>query len=296
MATAPVDLAPFRAHALMSWTSASRTRMYYLNAGSEVRFIAPDGSGGIATRITLGANEQAGFAVSPDDQRIAVSILSYTPPPVAYSGMRLYVEDVQGGGHHVDLFSSSSLAEFPVGWTGARLVMAVGPPTCCQNMTLNPYGATSYHVVDAFNGNRVASICSAGHDPNGPAAGVGTICNGGAGGAPGFYYWDGSPIPAPAAMTSPFPYLAALSPDGTRIALGGDPEMKIEGPLGNFSSIAESGYVYGWLDLNHVVVQRQLGGTLSVLDLGSYDLSTKWAPETSMTAGGFMGTFPPAIS
>src|SRR5712692_2445696 len=40
VATAPVDLAPFRMHAMMSWTSASRARLYYLNGGSEVRFLA----------------------------------------------------------------------------------------------------------------------------------------------------------------------------------------------------------------------------------------------------------------
>ena len=81
VATAAVDLAPFRMHALMSWTSASRTRLYYLNAGSEVRFLAPDGTSGSVTRIALGASEQAGFAVSPDDARIAVAIFSYTFAP-----------------------------------------------------------------------------------------------------------------------------------------------------------------------------------------------------------------------
>src|SRR5260370_14200200 len=34
-----------------------------------------------ATRIALGASEQAGFAVSPDDASIAVSVFSYTPLP-----------------------------------------------------------------------------------------------------------------------------------------------------------------------------------------------------------------------
>ncbi|TMF41911.1 MAG: hypothetical protein E6I23_14590, partial [Chloroflexi bacterium] len=76
VATAPVDLAPFRMHAMMSWTSASRTRVYYLNGGSEVRFLAPDGTTGTATRIALGASEQAGFAVSPDNASIAVAVFS----------------------------------------------------------------------------------------------------------------------------------------------------------------------------------------------------------------------------
>jgi len=99
----------------MSSTSASRSRLYYLNGGSEVRFLGLDGGRGTATQITLGSFEQAGFAVSPDDTRIAVAIFTYVPPPAAtpsfsptYKGMRLYVEDLQGGGHHIDLLSSVS--------------------------------------------------------------------------------------------------------------------------------------------------------------------------------------------
>src|SRR5260370_41280712 len=118
VATAAVDLPTFRMHAQMSWTSASLRGLYYLD-GSEVRFLAPDGSTGTATLIALGASEQPGFAVSPDDASIAVSVFSYTPlPDGSYKGMRLYVEDLNGGGHHVGIFSSTTVAEFPVGWTG----------------------------------------------------------------------------------------------------------------------------------------------------------------------------------
>src|SRR5713226_3673885 len=149
VATAPVDLAPFRMHAMMSWTSASRTRLYYLNAGSDVRYLAPDGTTGTATHIALGASEQAGFAVSPDDARIAVAVFSYTPlPDGAYKGMRLYVEDLSGGANHVDIFSSTTVAEFPIGWTSGRWILAVSEPGCCTTNTVNPYNDTSYHVVD----------------------------------------------------------------------------------------------------------------------------------------------------
>src|SRR4029077_7864820 len=89
VATTAVDLAPFRMHVLMSVTSSTRTRLYYLNAGSEVRYLAPDAKTGTVTRIALGASEQAGFAVSPDDKRIAVAVFTYTPLPDAnYTGMR----------------------------------------------------------------------------------------------------------------------------------------------------------------------------------------------------------------
>src|SRR5712692_4223435 len=56
LATASVDLAPFRMHTQMSWTSASRTRLYYLNGGSDVRYLAPDGTTRTATHIALGSS------------------------------------------------------------------------------------------------------------------------------------------------------------------------------------------------------------------------------------------------
>src|ERR1700694_5916554 len=68
-ATAAVDPAPFRAHIFMSRTSASHTRLYYLTGGSEVRSIVPGAPSEAVTRITLGANQQVGISVSPDDTR-----------------------------------------------------------------------------------------------------------------------------------------------------------------------------------------------------------------------------------
>src|SRR6266852_5062497 len=182
VAAVPVRQPTFPAHALMSWTSASRTRLYYLD-GYEVRFLAPDGTTGLATRITLNFAQQAGFAVSPDDSRIAVAVFSYTTPPVqgppidaTYTGMRLYVEDLNGGGHHVDIFSSTTVAEFPVGWTGGRLILAVSEPRCCSAPTANPYDATSYHVVDPATGSRLASLCNSGSGPQGPIEPIGAVC------------------------------------------------------------------------------------------------------------------------
>jgi len=177
VATSLVDPAPFRIHPQISWTSASRTRLYFLNAGSEVRFLAPDGTTGTVTRITIRASEQAGFAVSPDDLLIAVAILSYTPLPEAtYTGMRLYVEDLNKGGRHVDVFSSRTVVEFPIGWTGGRLILAVSEPRCCRAVTSNPYDAYSYHVVDPDTGSTLASLCDNSAGPEGPIEPIGAIC------------------------------------------------------------------------------------------------------------------------
>src|SRR5260370_17755566 len=169
VATTSVDLGSIQLHAAMSWTSASRTRDYYLNAGSEVRYLAPDGTTGTVTRIALGATEQAGFSVSPDGSKSAVAIFTYTPfPEAAYTGMRLYVEDLNGGGHHADIFSSTTVAEFPVGWTSGHLILAVSEPRCCPAEPGNPYDASSYHVVDPATGTRLATLADNSAGPQRP--------------------------------------------------------------------------------------------------------------------------------
>lgn len=283
-------------NSVMSSTSASRTRLYYLYGGSEVRFIALDGSTGTATRIALGSYEQAAFAVSPDDTRIAVAVFRYSPPPVStpsasptYKGMRLYVEDLQGGGHHVDIFSSATVAEFPIGWTSGRLVMAVGNPFCCFARILNPYGATSYNVVDPATGMRLGTLCTNGSGPIGPLEPAGAMCLEGSA-APEFQRWDGGPFAAPGPISDPTQYLAGLSPDGTRVAVGGNP-ITIWGPSGSSDSFAAaSGYVFGWLDDQHIVFRRPDANGLWVLDINTR------ASLSISAVGSFMGTVPAAIT
>jgi hypothetical protein len=284
LASAAVDPAPLVADPYMSWTSASLTRLYFLNAGTEVRFLAPDGTSGTATRIVVGANEQAGFAVSPDDKRIAVSIFTYAP---SFSGMRLYVEDVQGGGHHVDIYSSPTAAEFPIGWTGGRLVVAVTTPDCCQAVPINPYGATTYHVVDPDTGNRRLTMCDL---PGGPIEPVGVICF--AYGPRGFEHWDGTTFLPPAAVQWYPGYFDAMAPDGTRVAIGAD-TMRINGPQGADVLLVAvgRGNVFGWLDADRIIYERDPGGPLRL-----YDLISESVTDISPASSTYLGTFPPPIS
>ena len=297
VATASVDLAPFRMHALMSWTSASQTRLYYLNAGSEVRFLAPDGTKGTATRIALGATEQAGFAVSPDDTRIAVAIFNYTltpgPPATStYNGMRLYVEDLSGGGHHFDIFSSPTVAEFPIAWVRGRLVLAVSEPGCCKTQPINPYDATSYHVADAGTGTRLADICGNSQGPEGPIEPIGAICYHPYTG-PTFQRWDGSSFTVSVAVPPPGEFLNALSPDGTRVAVGQSHVWIWGGPVGRAAELNQSGYVLGWLDNARVVIQQIDTSALSVLEVDQFVLRS----VSGLSPGGaYLGTFPAALT
>lgn len=291
VATTPVDLAPFRIHQQMSWTSATLTRVYYLNAGSEVRYLGLDGTTGTATRIALGATEQAGFAVSPDDSRIAVAIFGYTPlPEAAYTGMRLYVEDLNGGGHHADIFSSTTVAEFPVGWTTGHLILAVSEPRCCPAEPGNPYDASSYHVVDQATGTRLASVCDKSAGPEGPIEPIGATCYH-PNAAPTYEQWDGRTFDTPAAVANPTQFPNALSPDGSRVAGGqAGGRIVIFGPHGVSNFLDQTGVVLGWLDSDRIVFRALNAVALSVLDL-----DTKLSVEIS-PGGAYLGTFPTALT
>ncbi len=75
--------------------------------------------------------------------------------------MKLYVEDLDGS-NHVQLFSSATVAEWPVGWHGSELVIAVSSPQI-GGLALDPYPYYAFagiHVVDASSGVRKASLCS----------------------------------------------------------------------------------------------------------------------------------------
>ena len=87
--------------------SASSSRLYFLDGDSKVMFLRPDGTTGLATTIPLASSSAAVFAVSPDDTRIAVAILTFPFP----AKTRIYVENLSGGGNHIELFSSATVIE-----------------------------------------------------------------------------------------------------------------------------------------------------------------------------------------
>jgi hypothetical protein len=270
--------------------SISRTRLYYLTTDDfSVHYLQPDGGTGVATKIAFGADDAALFAVSPDDSRIAVSVINYAPRRSSYLGMRLYVEDLQGGGHHLDIFSSTTAVEFPIGWVNGRLIVAVsnwiGPH---GGSFVNPYGASAYHVADATNGDRVASLCDNSVGPVGWIEPAGTMCSRQSSG-PSFLRWDGSAFAAPAATPNSYQlWQVALSPDAIHVALAGD-RVRIMGGVDDLLPVA-AWNVFGWLDASHIVYQRPASLSLSIFDLesrGTVDLSR---------GNTYLGALPVAVS
>jgi len=124
--------------------SASGSRLYYLDGDSKVMFLRPDGTSGLATGIPVDSNSAAVFAVSPDDTQIAVAILTFPYP----ARTRIYVEDLAGGGHHIELFSSTTVLEWPVGWHQGHVVIAVGLNVQPQNAYEGfAFGYNGYHCL-----------------------------------------------------------------------------------------------------------------------------------------------------
>jgi len=138
--------------------SASGNRVYYRDGDTKIRFMTPRGVTGDATTVPGGPTTVSFFSVSPDDQRIAVVVedLSAT----ATIGLRLYVEDLSGGGHHADIYTATiprgqgGLTLWPMGWHSGRLVLAV--VLACSASTV--YRPSAWHVVDAATADRLADI------------------------------------------------------------------------------------------------------------------------------------------
>jgi hypothetical protein len=277
--------------------SSSDTQLYFLSGDSEVHFLKPDGATGVATRLPGSGQVRAAFAVSPDDRRIAVSLLDYSSQPIH---LRMYVEDLAGGGNHVDIFSAANgIAEWPVGWRDGDLVAAVGL-SAIQSAGPNPYNAgngggpggdDAYHLVDPATGNRLATV---GSDCNfGPLTVAGTSCRS-ATGAAGLR-WDGQrhQFTRPDNV-EPGP----ISPDGARMAGAGQrapfPIMLLSasttGPAG------VDGYPLGWIDDSHLVFGT-LSGTSYVGDAILDTVSRKKVTlDTRHQYLSFFGTLPGGLS
>jgi hypothetical protein len=55
--------------------SASMSRVYFLDGNSNVKSLAPNGVVATVMDLRISSSQEAVFAVSPDDRRIAVSVL-----------------------------------------------------------------------------------------------------------------------------------------------------------------------------------------------------------------------------
>jgi hypothetical protein len=139
--------------------STSDTRVYFMDAQGTVRYLGPAGDTGTATSVPAGsASRRSMFAVSPDDKRIAVIVADFNS---SGASTRLYVEDLAGGGNHLDLFSQSgAFSLWPVGWHGTNNLVVAKVPSCTQGGGPFCCGMQELHVVDPNTATRRFTIGS----------------------------------------------------------------------------------------------------------------------------------------
>lgn len=260
--------------------SISRTRVYYLNGETQIRSLLPDGEQLNVMDVDAPANSQVVFSVSPDDSRIAIAAITLATTNVAPSFHDvMYVEDTVTAAHRVDIYTSTTQAEWPVAWRAGKLVVGVGPADIGSYET--PYGAIAYHVVDPGTGLRTAALdcvqghlspagiaCISGFCTSGTTCGLGTIGKQGYDGAKTAFVL---PAGTPPRILSTFQKAGGLSPDGTRIAAQGAPTdmSQTTGDTylvsdGSSSLLTHAGGPLGWIDDTHLVLGN--GGQTFVID------------------------------
>ena len=159
--------------------STSNSRAYFMDAQGVIRFLGPGGDTGRVTSVPVGtASRRAMFAVSPDDQRIAVIVDDFSSSGAT---THLYVEDLNGGGNHLDLFSQSgAFTLWPVGWHGTNNLVLAKVPSCTQGGGPFCCGPIELHVVDPATANRRFTLGSSSCVVAGSASPAGVVCESGA--------------------------------------------------------------------------------------------------------------------
>ena len=95
-------------------------------------------------------------------------------------------------------------------------------------------------------------------------------------------------------MPGPGEFLDALSPDGTKVAVGEvDSIVWIFGPHARGGPLNDhTGYVLGWLDDQHIVIQHTDSPALYVIEVEIYLFQ---AMVDIASGGAYLGTFPAAV-
>jgi hypothetical protein len=264
-------------------TSISATHVYFLDGDTVIKSLSPDGTVAVVKTIQAPPNSQVAFSVSPDDRRIAVSVITLatvqSPAPL---DVHMYVEDLAGSSNQVELYTSTTLAEWPVGWHAGKLVVAVGSSDI--GTYDNPYAATGYHVADPATGLRLASLSCA----RGLLVAAGTACADGwcetasvpcVDGTVGKQSWDGTQAPfaipsgPPPKIFMAFVSAVHLSPDGATLACAvvADPQtfalqtMLLQNGKAQF--IAPGFVPMGWFDSGHIILGT--GFDVEIMDVAT---------------------------
>ena len=224
--------------------SMSNSLVYYMDADGIIWSLGRDGPVGRVTAVPANSSSQRStFAVSPDDQRIAVVVASYS---ATGASTRLYVEDLAGSRNHVELFSESGARTlWPVGWHGTNNLVLAVVPSCTQGGGPFCCGVQELHVVDPATATRRFTLGSMTSCPIvGSASPAGVVC------------WDGTNsrvLNWTAGVVRTYavqgPELQLLSPSGNHIALVDNTATVIQDTGKSLPNM----FACTWVDDSHVL-------------------------------------------
>jgi hypothetical protein len=222
--------------------SMSNTRVYYMDAQGVVRYLAPNGDAGRATTVPIGPARRAMFAVSPDDQRIAVIVDDFDATGSLTS---LYVEDLNGGGHHKQLYTQTgAFTLWPTGWHGTDNLVLAKVPACTQGGGPFCCGPQEFHVVDPASAVRRYTV----GDPTCKLAGAptpaGVVCENDV--QANVLTWTGTTTRS---FSIQGPTFAHLSPNGGLVAIIPSGDTIIQETSRTLAGMQAC----GWIDDTHVL-------------------------------------------
>jgi hypothetical protein len=275
----------------LPYVSESSTRVYFLDGDSTVRSLDLAGNVSTIGSVPGTSTAHAAFSVSPDDLKMAVSVIDYsTSPPTVH----LLVQDLAGANAR-EIFSSRSLFVWPVGWHAGKLVVGSGP-AFWNKPAFNMSGPViEYHVVDPQTADRLATLGSSSNCAiDSSVSRSGAVCHWFQLGCAGCVYavdWNGK-ITAFTVPSDAYYYTAALSPDGSRIVTVLEPK----GDLTIIRSASLGGkpigipgdhsrWIIGWFDDAHFVAMFGAQVQIVEADRATYH-------EVIEAPGRYVGPFP----
>jgi hypothetical protein len=251
--------------------SISNTRLYFPDGPTAVRYLARDGSTGLATSLpSATAKTRAVFSVSPDDLRIAIAVFDWSNPGPMISTVT--VQDLQGGGHsvEVELEAKPPLYGWPVGWHAGNLVLGRMP---ALGGAPNPNAATAYQLINPSTLEALGYLGGMTCPVVGPLSRAGTACVAARCHCIMAADWSSMQNPTYTYADQSEMNWAALSPSGHAVIFS-----EIYGPRTGagiwrdgsvtFKSTYSSGPSQ-WLDETHAAFSCQGGGCYTIEDLGA---------------------------
>jgi hypothetical protein len=299
--------------------SASNDMVYYLDGDTEIHSLSPSGTVALAKTIAQGAGSILAFSVSPDDRRIAVSLINEAADSTKDSSHG-WVEDLTASTNHLDLFDNTGTSSFrwPVGWAGTQIVDGAGYQCGGYGYGYNGPStnstACSYHVINSTTTSRTATLCESPSPPptsendnltiNGLPVTAGVACI-----ESEYYYnnptatqnqntlfavdWSGHQTTYLTSNTGQLNYgNCYLAPSGAQMACSANTSQALTllAPKTAPHNLGRRYAVLGWMDNTHIAVETN-STTLGVLstDTGAVVSLTLTGADTMALAGTLPG-------